>query len=393
MKKTIYFHIGFPKTGTTSLQSFCYKNSKILEKHGFLYPVIENYSDPTVIINGKILRRELIKIIGKNDNPEWIAKNKEKIKAKIRPLWQKMKRKIDASKADKILISCEGFVESKFVFWEFVDHADFDIKVVVYVRNIYDQMISWYKQKAKDNYIGDYPLNIIEYFATPSVHSVYHEAINSYGDYLGVENVFVRVYEKESLTNGNTIDDFFEMINFKLPQNLPESIYINTSFSHDTIVICGFIKTLFAAINYNQGYYPIYELSMADVGNQNTAHLLPDNLIQEICNKYYEKDCQIAQRFLGRDELFKDKYPAIYYDKQPTQNLQYVMVSYEQLNILYDALGKSFEHKLRILKPFIYFICFFIPSSNARKKIKSKYLAKRYGVHKKMSFSGFSGSI
>lgn len=96
MKKTIYFHIGFPKTGTTSLQSFCYKNSQILEENGFLYPVIEDYVDITVIINGRCFRRALLAIAN----------------------------------------------------GEFIDHSEFDIKVIVYMRNAYDQMISW----PKDNY-------------------------------------------------------------------------------------------------------------------------------------------------------------------------------------------------------------------------------------------------
>lgn len=39
--KTLYLHIGTPKTATTSIQSFCYQNREILEKQGFYYPMFD----------------------------------------------------------------------------------------------------------------------------------------------------------------------------------------------------------------------------------------------------------------------------------------------------------------------------------------------------------------
>ncbi len=37
--KTLYFHIGTSKTGTTAIQSFCYKNRDILKNKGIIYPI------------------------------------------------------------------------------------------------------------------------------------------------------------------------------------------------------------------------------------------------------------------------------------------------------------------------------------------------------------------
>ena len=46
-QKTIYLHIGMPKTGSTSIQLFLYNNRELLEKQGIFYPVITNNNDKT----------------------------------------------------------------------------------------------------------------------------------------------------------------------------------------------------------------------------------------------------------------------------------------------------------------------------------------------------------
>lgn len=45
MKKRVLLHIGFPKTGTTSIQSFCFFNRDTLLKHGIAYPDL-SLADP-----------------------------------------------------------------------------------------------------------------------------------------------------------------------------------------------------------------------------------------------------------------------------------------------------------------------------------------------------------
>ena len=40
--KTLYVHIGTPKTATTSLQHFCDENEKILEEQGYITKMYES---------------------------------------------------------------------------------------------------------------------------------------------------------------------------------------------------------------------------------------------------------------------------------------------------------------------------------------------------------------
>ena len=43
MKKTIYLHIGHPKTASSSLQHFLSKNREALEKEGYIYPLFSRH--------------------------------------------------------------------------------------------------------------------------------------------------------------------------------------------------------------------------------------------------------------------------------------------------------------------------------------------------------------
>jgi len=47
MNRTIFLHIGMPKTGTTAIQNFLSNNSRILNKNGILFPndVTSNHSN------------------------------------------------------------------------------------------------------------------------------------------------------------------------------------------------------------------------------------------------------------------------------------------------------------------------------------------------------------
>jgi hypothetical protein len=54
--KTLYIHIGCPKTATTSIQYFCNENKEILSKNGVYFPIFEQkYKDVNPYRNGHFL--------------------------------------------------------------------------------------------------------------------------------------------------------------------------------------------------------------------------------------------------------------------------------------------------------------------------------------------------
>ena len=43
--RTLYVHIGTPKTATTSIQMFCVENQKVLNKQSYSYPLLDFVSN------------------------------------------------------------------------------------------------------------------------------------------------------------------------------------------------------------------------------------------------------------------------------------------------------------------------------------------------------------
>lgn len=385
MKKTIYFHIGISKTGTSSLQNFCYENRDILEENGFLYPIIE--SDK--INNGNSIFFAARDACNGIYVKKFIKKNRQEFQQKVSAVWYKMKKIIDESKAQKILISSESFGAYPFVLWEFLDHKEYDIKLVVYMRNSLDHLVSYYKQHIKSGRHHLYSRNLIEFIANFN-RDYFYEIIEDYTNYLGKENIIVRPYEKQQLKNGNTVDDFFDIIGFKIPDSISNFSNKNHSPSHDSTVVINFARMFLESVGSDFNISSQKEFIDSDIGIQKTENLIPSELIKEVCDKYYEKDCMLAKKFLGREELFINKYPN--YQNQEKQDSKAVAISYKQLDILYEEFVKALEEKGKIVNPIVNFLALFIPFKTARGNFKSKYLIQRDDLYKEISFFDFSGS-
>ena len=66
--RTLYVHIGTPKTATTSIQMFCVENQEILNEQGYSYPLLEfTYPHVANRRNGHFLVGWLYKLNGEED--------------------------------------------------------------------------------------------------------------------------------------------------------------------------------------------------------------------------------------------------------------------------------------------------------------------------------------
>ena len=66
--RTLYVHIGTPKTATTSIQMFCVENQDILNEQGYSYPLLEfTYPHVANRRNGHFLVGWLYKLNGEED--------------------------------------------------------------------------------------------------------------------------------------------------------------------------------------------------------------------------------------------------------------------------------------------------------------------------------------
>ena len=149
--KTIYFHIGLPKTGTSFLQTAFALNAKNYEKYDLIYLDISNNFKEA--IKGMTTSGNGLSIASYFDN---------KLSKKVIPInFSKLIAELDISK--NYLFSCEHLYSSENFFKEISFFLDgkFNYKYIAGIRNPADRLKSSYLQVLKT---GDIEI-IIEEFA------------------------------------------------------------------------------------------------------------------------------------------------------------------------------------------------------------------------------------
>ena len=135
-RPTIIFHIGLEKTGTDSFQRFCETNSQTLLRHGVLYPV----RGPVFAMRS---HRPLVACYLPYRN---LDLGPSRARADV---LRSLRRRIDATKPDTVLISAEHF-SSRFGDAEIAhlarDFADYHCRIAVVVREHGSRIRSAYAQ-------------------------------------------------------------------------------------------------------------------------------------------------------------------------------------------------------------------------------------------------------
>lgn len=187
MAKTLYLHIGLPKTGTSSIQQFFELNRTLLQDNGYLYPQTG---------------------IAKGSGHARIA---EEVKNNKKQVLKYLKKELNNSKCDKFVISSENF----FAFEEaaikrlYRQLYRYRVYVIVYLRRQDARVESGYLQVLRDaefrfsGSIEDYLDFLLKYPRRID----YYEFLKPWAAVFGKDSVIVKVYEEESGTH-NLIPGF-----------------------------------------------------------------------------------------------------------------------------------------------------------------------------------------
>lgn len=214
--RTLLIHIGMPKTGSTALQSFLFNNNSNLEKCGWCYPFLEDgeigyWGRWSAEKNGN----------GYKLHADWIMNGRK-------PEWDKGMEKVLACLEDKnVILSAEniyGIGMDKFIADAKEKYEN--TKVIVYLRRQDREIESLYSQRIKSG---------IEYTAYYKSYNTFEEFVDSYvisGNFLeylskldsisqivGMENLIVRIYEKQQLVGNDTVTDFLAVLGISSDQN------------------------------------------------------------------------------------------------------------------------------------------------------------------------------
>ena len=158
-------------------------------------------------------------------------------------MWEQLSQEIETSKAKNIIISSEFFTYPERFFnntssiKKIRNHLqNYSVKIIVYLRNQVDFLQSLYAQMIKSNLQNSSIKIMIE---KEKFRCYYYSMLELWSFVFGLENILVRVFEKEQLKNANLYDDFLSAIHFPLLHDdfRIQPCYTNTSPSIKVIKI------------------------------------------------------------------------------------------------------------------------------------------------------------
>ncbi|HEB7552868.1 TPA: hypothetical protein RZH74_001573, partial [Campylobacter coli] len=152
---------------------------------------------------------------------------------------EKLRQEIKANKDKVFVFSTEGltwrldFDKTKSIkaLNDILKNLGFDdIKIILYLRNQADLMVSLSSENIK-NYPGFYVSDLLpsQFFRTPRTFD-FKNIIQKYAEIFSKENIIVRLFDKNEFKDGDLLKDFIDAIglewddNFIIPKNQNESL-------------------------------------------------------------------------------------------------------------------------------------------------------------------------
>lgn len=313
--KTLYLHIGTPKTGTTSIQHFCYDNMDKLSEKGYYYPILPfTYENKGKYRNGLFLEA----IYYDKEGNRQIEQEKENFNLGLKTIEEYF------NTYDNILLSDEGIWTACFnrkrgkpLLYELYKNSKtvgYQIKIIVYLRRQDDFLVSWYNQLIKHNITNKNILSWNEYFQNYNkyVQLDYLKCLKKLKNIFGMENIIVRRFDKKYFKGGSLISDFLDIFDLELNS----SFYIddnyekfNTKMSENACEIKRIINNT-TEMNINEirkfewilrEFSPISE-------EKYPCSMLSEEESCELMQLYELTNRKIAKRYIGDGQpLFSDK--------------------------------------------------------------------------------------
>jgi hypothetical protein len=309
---TVYFHIGTPKTGTTSIQKFLFDNrEKLLEKR-YLYPLTG--IQPRHRFSGNTAGHY------NHHNLFWaLTKDQNKVYDPNAGGWEDLQREINSVQPEYVIISAEGFFRKKgfnsnqlSLVRDYLSR--YETRIIVYLRRQDDWLQSLYGQQVKSHgYGGDIDQIIVEEKGSLD----YYNMLEPWKNLFGKENIVVKIYEEERLNDGLNYG-FLKSIGVNVDdtrRDFQNSEPHNISPSIKSIKIMRVLNKVLGdqMSNYHRKLKKLYfKYLVPDTLISRFISNLPESLISNellsieervnIMKEFEESNRKVAQEYLGRED-------------------------------------------------------------------------------------------
>lgn len=331
-KKTVYIHIGWEKTGTSSIQYFLNLNHNNLKKQGFYYPM-----------DNEIFQHNHQKIqisLSDHKNAFWLENKKVLPKDQMIFFIQNI---IKNCTTPNLIFSHESFyaLDPKLLKKAF---ANCEVKIIAYIRRPDKWIISAFAQQVSfGNIIGISLKEVVKTFLNRKMFQpLYFSYLQPFIKTFGQNNIVIRVFEKEKLVGQDVILDFLSVLGIDSETNLVRSNQkTNTSLNIDQL-----------AFMIEFGKYAKFQLQKSTVQQIGQLIKKPHNTqskisienyinprIKKRLNKKYQPEvAEISTLFFKGKNIFSDivdedylRYPGLN-DKTAYKYIKHIKSNLHKIN-------------------------------------------------------------
>ena len=314
--KTLYLHIGTPKTATTAIQKFCSENESVLNRYGYTYPDFEiQYEGIGKRRNGHFLVGELRK---KPEERDFETENQiaESCFAKIYALFREY---------DNVILSDEGIWGEGMKFggrlWKNIQKEEekgvFEVRVIVYLRRQDEFLYSWWRQQIKKAYDLTNPKNMrdwqqmLESYSRRMVH--YDKMLGKIAGYVGREQIIVRRFAGEHFYGGTIYSDFLNVLGLQFSdqyqiQKDVRNISLTPNFTE--------IKRILNSLPENdERCNNIFHKCLVDCSSEcsddRRYSMFSQEELRNFMSEFEKGNRKVAEEYLGvQEDLFDSGYKA-----------------------------------------------------------------------------------
>ena len=333
--KTIYLHIGMPKTGTSSIQKYLFLNKDLLEERGVLFRRMPwEYVDSTRRRNAHFLFKRIYDENGKQ--------NPQAFKERLEEGWKIIDSWLEAS--DNIILTDEALwnmVCNRDVLEETMERCqkrNVRLVVIAYLRSQDDFVESYYAQKIEEGW--NYPRWGDKYFRKmiKDFELDYQEELEKVEGIVGRENMIIRIFDRDAFVGGSIIDDFLSAIGVDDTEGFEElEEEANITLTPDIVEIKRYMNRLLEGNYYakqNEDWPMLRKLvkdtCLRTLSNSEKMTYFTDESRAEFMGRFVEENRWVARRFFDRDELFP---------KKDSDRKIYEYSIKNQVNALADMIG------------------------------------------------------
>ena len=313
MAKTLWIHVGHPKTGSTALQSFCGENRDLLSERGLSYPSMPDVlHSPNPDKNGLFLVSGLTGASQPDPTPEQSALMQRCLDVIAR----------EFETHDSVLVSEEvvwiRMVNDMMFCWDVLTaHARehrYTIKVIAYLRRQDIFAESRYKQRTRAGILSQHWESWVAHQAATVLD--YHAILERFARIVGTGNVVVRVYDRKLLERdgGSLFTDFLGALgisgigDFKPPERTKE----RTTSCNFTACMYALNASPFRGERYLGNYFDLAcTLTEQRRGQVPDMQMFSQSEARALMGQFEEGNDAIARDYLHRDgPLFDMTFPA-----------------------------------------------------------------------------------